>query len=88
MNRWDRARMAAGIANPGFPHDSILGWAIRLHALDLADWRFRDSVKADTFEGLPDADRAWYLARSAFTSVLPSHPLFPTEAELPPRWLD
>lgn len=81
MNRWDRARMAAGIANPGFPHDSILDWATRLHCLDLADWRTRDAVPAPTFDALPDKDRARYLARSARTTVATSHPLHPDQPD-------
>lgn len=88
MNRWDRARMAAGIANPGFPHDAILDWATKLHCSDLSDWRHRDSVKADTFDKLPEEDRARYLARAAYTTVKPPHPLFPRKDELPPGWLD
>jgi hypothetical protein len=74
INRWDRARMAAGISRPGWPHDEILRWATRLHCLDMAEGK---PVAASTFDDLPEKDRATYLARSARITVNPDDPLHP-----------
>lgn len=69
VNQWDRARMDAGIADPGSPHDIILHAAERLFVNTYRDGR--------GFDDLPEADRAHWLARAARTVVASDHPLYP-----------
>lgn len=69
LNVWDRARMEAGIANPGFPHDNILHAATVLHRVCVMD--------GTSFDALPESDRVHWLARGARTVLNKGHPLYP-----------
>ena len=78
MNRWDKARMEAGIAAPGHPHDAILDWATRLHTILMAEGR---APVVASFNHLSEDDRSYYLARSARIIVPAGHPLHPGDDE-------
>lgn len=78
MNIWDQARIEAGIANPGWPHDEILRWATRLHGILMAEGH---APPIDSFDRLGEKDRAYYLARSARITVPADHPLHPDRGQ-------
>ena len=69
LNVWDRARIEAGIANPGFPHADILHSATRLYDVTV--------LSGVSFDALPEADRVHWLERGARTVLDNGHPLYP-----------
>lgn len=69
VNIWDRARMDAGISDPGFPHDNILHAATVLHRVCLRD--------GTSFDTLPEPDRVHWLERGARTVLDKNHQLYP-----------
>lgn len=69
VNQWDRARMDAGISNPGWPHDAILHCGERLHCNTTRD--------GTGFDDLPEKDRAHWLERAARITVPNDHVLHP-----------
>lgn len=71
LNIWDRARIAAGIANPGFPHADILHSATRLYDVTV--------LSGKSFDLLEEPDRVHWLARGARTVLDKGHPLYPKE---------